>query len=33
MTDFDAVARFMRYHYRHFNAATVIDATQAYREH
>jgi deoxyhypusine synthase len=32
MTDFDAVARFMRHHYRHFNAATVIDATQAYRE-
>jgi deoxyhypusine synthase len=32
MTDFDAVARFMRHHYRHFNAAALIDATQAYRE-
>jgi deoxyhypusine synthase len=27
------VSTFMRYHYRHFNAAVVIDAADAYRKH
>lgn len=28
-----AVSTFLKHHYRHFNAATVIDAANAYREH
>ena len=28
-----AVSAFLRHHYRHFNAATVIDAADAYRRH
>ncbi len=32
-TDFAAVAQFMRHHYRHFNAAAMIDAAEAYVKH
>lgn len=28
-----SISTFMRRHYRHFNAATVVDATEAYRAH
>jgi deoxyhypusine synthase len=28
-----AISNFLRHHYRHFNAATVIDAADAYRRH
>lgn len=28
-----SISNFMRRHYRHFNAATVVDATDAYRAH
>ena len=28
-----AVAEFVRHHFRHFNAAALVDAAQAYREH
>ncbi|MBI1292423.1 deoxyhypusine synthase [bacterium] len=33
MNDFNAVARFARHHYRHFNAAALIDAADGYRNH
>ena len=32
-TDYAAVARFVRHHYRHFNAAALIDAADGYRAH
>lgn len=28
-----SIREFMRHHYRHFNAATVVDAAEGYREH
>jgi deoxyhypusine synthase len=31
--DFNAVSRFARHHYRHFNSAVVIEAADAYRSH
>jgi len=31
--DADAVARFVRRHYRHFNAAALVDAAEGYRKH
>lgn len=33
MSDFNAVAAFARHHFRHFNAATVIDAADGWRKH
>jgi len=33
MRDAQAVARFVRHHYRHFNAASVVDAADAYIRH
>lgn len=33
MKDADAVARFVRRHYRHFNAAALVDAAEGYRKH
>ncbi|MEP0547506.1 MAG: deoxyhypusine synthase family protein [Rhodothermales bacterium] len=32
-TDYAAVARFVRHHYRHFNAAALVDAADGYRAH
>jgi deoxyhypusine synthase len=32
-TDWAAVARFIDHHYRHFNAAALKDAAEAYRQH
>jgi len=32
-TDYNAVSKFVRHHYRHFNAATLIDAADGYRRH
>ena len=32
MTD-GPISRFLRHHYRHFNAATVIDAADGYKRH
>src|SRR5690606_3739949 len=32
-TDYAAVARFLRHHYRHFNAAALVDAAEGYRTH
>ena len=29
----DSVARFARHHYRHFNAAALVDAAEGYRQH
>ncbi len=31
ISDYTEVARFLRHHYRHFNAATVLEAADAYR--
>lgn len=31
--DFNAVARFVRHHYRHFNAATLVEAADGWRRH
>lgn len=33
MNDFNAVAAFTRHHFRHFNAATLIDAADGWRHH
>lgn len=27
------ISQFMGYHYRHFNAATTLDAARAYKQH
>jgi deoxyhypusine synthase len=32
-TDYAAVARFVRHHFRHFNAAALVDAADGYRAH
>ena len=29
----DSISRFTRHHYRHFNAAALVDAADAYRAH
>lgn len=33
MNPYNAVAQFARHHFRHFNAATLVDAAEAYRRH
>jgi deoxyhypusine synthase len=33
MKDYTAVSRFVRHHFRHFNAATLVDAADGYRRH
>ncbi|MCC5877290.1 MAG: deoxyhypusine synthase family protein [Candidatus Sumerlaeia bacterium] len=33
MSDFNAVAAYARHHFRHFNAATLIDAADGWRKH
>jgi deoxyhypusine synthase len=31
--DYTTIAKFIEHHYRHFNAATLVDAARAYRRH
>ncbi|CAN5425916.1 deoxyhypusine synthase family protein [soil metagenome] len=33
MNQYNAIAQFARHHFRHFNAATVVDAADGYRKH
>ena len=33
MNEYNAIAKFARHHFRHFNAATLIDAADGYRRH